>query len=293
VSRSSAIRIASLSVGGPVILAAATIAINNLLAPGKSLRQRPTFELFRAGPKAPDRVFLGMHGISDGAAHFGHLRAFMQERGQLVLATNGCHIDDTAPLAIEELQLLGLDSHETVVIGFSLGTQTAVQFLRTFKEKMGRPVDRAILVSGMADASDVIWPNWFLPYMVRALRPGPIVQRVWNRYWSCKLQRALAADSASETVSKIQSKSLLHPGAVLSGAQLLARGVRLQPNEFAGTKVLVIEHSADSRVRRCFTGWRHAAPGSTLVTIFGPGHASFDKYIEQYCEGIAPWLRST
>ncbi len=267
-------------------------AIDRLLAAAQPPKWESAFDL----ESANNRLFIGFHGLWAGATRYGPLLPFLRHRGSVLLAENGSDVNHT-PAVAEEL-IAGKLAHydDIVVTGFSLGTQTAVQFLRRRRDA-GRPIRRAIFISGPASPAHVAWPNRHARHIPKLLSNGPLTRLGWRLYWKKRVDQInaeIAEIGYSVDLAEDAEGALRMPmGAVFSGVQLLHQGVNLQPGELADTNVLVIEHKEDGLIRSCYDEWREAAPNSRLVTITQPGHARFNGNENEYKGAIHEWLVET
>lgn len=282
---------------GAGITAAATTALvasNHLLAPRSIRHVRTGFTLRPALPGAdPKRLFVAFHGLWSGQERFGNLRGLLQAHGTLLLVSNGASIDDTVKATLSYLLEQDLLDRKLVPVGFSLGTQTAIEFMRHYQSSLGRDVQFVVLCSGMASQGDVIWPNPYLPHLVPFLKPGPVVGLGWQAYWRYRLRKAIAKHRAGGPADDIASAKWpleFHQSTVLSGALQLIRGLRLQRNEFPATSALIFQHRTDPMVRECFAGWKSALPNSHSVIITKPGHGDFDGCYSEYATGFNTWF---
>jgi pimeloyl-ACP methyl ester carboxylesterase len=200
---------------------------------------------------------------------------------------NGAQVDNTAPAAFSHLQSRG--THSQMVVGFSLGSQTVMQYLLTHLAATGRPVESAIIVSGMAHPRYVKWPHWALPIACEILHHGPIVDYFWEYHWSQRIRGTKSSKS-----ELLRQRQQFGSCTALTGARRLRRGVRgLKPGIFNGTRMLIVEHTADRWVTGCFPAWKHLCNQAEHLVINGPGHADFTEYIGEYTQGINSWLHAT
>lgn len=278
-----------LGAGVAAALPALALTSNQLLAQLTAHRIQPRCEFHPAREAAGgQRVFVGFHGLWS-PDWFKPQLEYLQSRGDVLLGLNGARVDATPQALIQELTTRGLLDRPVYVIGFSMGSQTAVQFMRLYRQATGRSVAGAAIVSGMATPADVIWPQPWLPVLMRWLRGGPLVQLGWRRYWQAKAAAARAAGLVLD-VQQAEGALLSHSDSVVSGTRLLQRSLGLVPGEFDGVATLFVEHPADPRVRNCYQRWQPAFPTSRLVTMVVPGHGEFTLCREAYIEAYDEWL---
>lgn len=257
------------------------LALNQVIGTVNLRRQPPSFELLDT---PGNTVQILCHGIWDGPGRFDTLLPIIQPFGPVIRTSNGSDVRQTPAAIISELKRLGWLQRPLHVIGLSLGTQTAVQFMRLMIRRE-LPVQRATLISGPARPRDVIWPARHLPWAVRLIQPGPIVELGWRRYWRQKIAEARAIEHDGHwhgLTAAAQWNLSRRSGIGISGARVLARGLKLRPGELAGSTVLIIEHTYDSLIRPCIDGWRVAAPECRHIVISGPGHGDFASYPNEY-----------
>ncbi len=261
---------------GAVLAAVAVTAGDWLLTPLSAARKPATFEL-RAptGSAAKRRVFVLFHGLWDGPDRFEWLPDFLAPHGHVLLVSSGANDQHTPAQALGFLRSRGLMDREIHVVGFSKGSLLAVLFARLLITQ-GQPPASLIVACGPGSPSAVIWPHSYLRALVHVLPAGPVANRMWHLYWGRQRRQATARGSSIDALHAAWCEST-HIGAILTGARLLSRGVRLVDGEFAGIlHRVLIEQSVDPFIAPS-KGWWARAMGTLTTHVLVPtaGHGDF------------------
>ena len=274
---SRAARPLALGFGALTAAVAATLIVDNALAPTPRRCNRPSYKLLPGiGPAADaDVIFVCMHGL--WSRYWGPLLDEMRQFGQVLLVSNGDHVDQTPADAVAWLQEHWLPEHDaqtTTVIpaSFSLGTLNNLIFRRLYEEATGVYLQILLMPGAICSRRHVKWPHPLVPYGVRFVYGGPIADYCWRR--SLRNHPERASFSAASA---------------LSGARLLNRGIEPTPDDFrAGTWVLIIQQEDDHRIHPGYFGRVASNANVTGVLIPTPGHVDFDN--PAYAEAVRDWL---
>ncbi len=273
------LRRSGLGLGAVVSALSTTLVADHLLAPRTTKRVTTRHQFYDARPGAdPNAVMVGFHGLW-ATDWYDQQAGYLSGRGHLLALYNGARVGDSPAAAITQLIERELLDHSLCVSGFSMGTGTAVRFLRLYRKIMGYDAPYAFMVCGPAAPQHVLWPQPWLPGVLRNLPTGPSLELFWQQFLAARIAKDVPVASRA------------HSAAVISGARQLQVGPQLKEGEFAGTEAVFIEHEGDHRVKGCYPAWREAFPNSRLILIprrtneapgDSPPHGDVDRYPEAY-----------
>jgi hypothetical protein len=293
--------IAATVVAAVPVVAAATVAADNLLGLRFKYQRSPNFEWLPALPDAnPRRVIVCFHGLWASCANYKPYQGYFQGYGRVLLTTNGTNVDHTAAGVLAELEKLaeneGCKISDLDIWGmcFSAGTYDTIMFDELLEQLDAHFVSTAVFMCPMRGHEYVIWPHNTPSWAPVVVRGGPLAEQVWRRAMKKRLDEAKAAHAAGgplEAVLAAEDRLQFSVRTILSGARRLRRDHRLGPQaggRMLKGRALIIYQTNDPRVRP--GEWDDVAPHATLIVLPYDGHTSLRPLCEHYLRVITEFL---